>query len=69
MNKLSLDEKYGKRRQVTFRIGPIAQEKLAEMAKLFRMKPPQYVKAILYKDLGVFCESLDQRRRDQKRRK
>ncbi len=66
---MSLDEKYGKRRQITFRIGPIAEDKLAQMAKLFHMKPTEYAKAILYKDLGVFCEPLDQRRRDQKRRK
>ena len=56
-------EKYGKRRQITFRIGPIAEDKLRQVAALFDMKPSEYAKAVLYRDLGVFNESLDQRKR------
>jgi len=69
MEKLSIDEKYGKRRQITFRIGPIAQDRLQQASALFNMKPSEYAKAILYRDLGVFNESLDQRRRAWKQRK
>lgn len=65
---MSPSEKYGKRRQVTFRIGPVAQERLEEVSKLFNIKPSQYVKALLYKDLGIFNEPLDQRRRSWRRR-
>jgi len=60
---LSIDEKYGKRRQITFRIGPIAEDKLRQVAALFNMKPSEYAKAVLYRDIGVFNEALDQRKR------
>jgi len=66
---LSPDEKYGKRRQITFRIGPIVQDRLERAAALFNMKPCEYAKALLYKDLGVFDEPLDQRRRVWKQKK
>lgn len=56
-------EKYGKRRQITFRIGQLAQERLQQIARLYNLKPSQYVKALLYKDLQIFDEPLDQRRR------
>jgi hypothetical protein len=59
-------EKYGKRRQVTFRIGPLCEERLAQAAKLFNLKPTQYAKAVLYLHLGIFNEPLDQRRRTWK---
>ena len=65
---MSPPEKYGKRRQVTFRIGPIAQERLERASELFDMKPSQYAKAVLYRDLGVFNEPLDRRRRTWKRK-
>jgi hypothetical protein len=65
---MSPDEKYGKRRQITFRIGPLAQERLKQAAALFNMKPCEYVKAVLYRDLAVFDEPLDQRRRAWKKR-
>ena len=32
------------------------------------MKPSQYAKAVLYRDLGVFNEPLDRRRRTWKRK-
>jgi hypothetical protein len=69
MEKLSLSEMDGKRRQITFRIGPIAQDRLEHAAGLFNMKPTEYAKAVLYKDLGVFNEPLDQRRRAWKQKK
>ena len=61
--------KYGKRRQITFRIGPIAEDRLKQVAALFNMRPTEYVKALLYKDLGVFNEPLDMRRRTWKQKK
>jgi hypothetical protein len=69
MEKLGIDEKYGKRRQITFRIGPIAQDRLQQAAALFNLKPSEYAKAVLYRDLGIFNEPLDQRRRSWKQRK
>lgn len=66
---MSPPDKYGKRRQITFRIGPIAQERLKQAAALFNMKPSQYAKAVIYKDLGVFNEPLDMRRKTWKKRK
>lgn len=63
------DEKYGKRRQITFRVGPLAQERLKQAAALFNMKPCEYVKAVLYRDLAIFDEPLDQRRRAWKQKK
>ena len=69
MEKLGIDEKYGKRRQITFRIGPVAQDRLERAAALFNMKPGEYAKAVLYKDLGIFDEPLDQRRRTWKQQK
>jgi len=56
------DEKYGKRRQVSFRIGPVAEDRLARAAALFNMKGCEYVKAVLYKDLGIYDEPPDRRR-------
>jgi len=67
--KLRADEKYGKRRQITFRIGPLAQERLKQASALFNMKPCEYVKAVLYRDLAIFDEPLDQRRRAWKQKK
>ena len=61
-------EKYGKRRQITFRIGPIAQYRLTQVAEIFNLKSSEYVKALLYKDLGIYNEPLDQRRRTWKHR-
>jgi hypothetical protein len=66
IEKLGIDEKYGKRRQITFRIGPVCQDRLKRAAALFNMKPSEYAKAVLYKDLGIFDEPLDQRRRTWK---
>jgi hypothetical protein len=66
--KMGLDEKYGKRRQITFRIGPLCQDRLSKAACLFNLKPCEYVKALLYKDLGIFDEPTDRRRRNCKKR-
>jgi len=66
---LSEFNKHGKRRQITFRIGPIAEDKLKQVAALFEMKPTKYAKAVLYRDLGVFNEPLDQRRGTWKQKK
>ena len=62
-------EKYGKRRQITFRIGPAAQERLEQVAALFDKRPSEYAKAVLYRDLGIFNEPLDQRKRTWRQQK
>jgi hypothetical protein len=62
-------EKYGKRRQVSFRIGPLAAQRLKEHALLFNLPASEYAKAVLYSDLEVFNEPLDQRRRSWKRKR
>ena len=66
---MGIDEKYGKRIQITFRITPVAMDRLERAAGLFRMTPGEYTKAVLYRDLGVFEEPLDQRRRAWKQHK
>jgi hypothetical protein len=63
IEKLGRSEKYGKRRQITFRIGPLAERKLEQVAALYHLRSSAYVKALLYKDLGIFDEALDGRRR------
>lgn len=63
INKLALFGKRGKRRQITFRIGPIAQDRLEQAADLFNMKPAQFAKAVLYFYLQIFNEPLDRRHR------
>jgi len=62
-------EKYGKRRQVTFRITPLADERLKQVAQLFNLTPAQYAKACLYRDLGCYLEPLDRRKTRHKRRR
>jgi len=64
-----MTEKYGKRRQITFRIGPIAEDKLRQVSALFDMKPSEYAKAVLYRDLGIFNEALDQRKRSWRQKR
>lgn len=61
--------KYGKRIQITFRITPVAMDRLERASALFRMTPGEYTKAVLYRDLGVWEEPLDQRRRAWKHKK
>ena len=57
-----------KRYQITFRISKLAKERLEMVAELFNMRPSQYVKALLYKDLGLFHEPIDRRRRSWRRK-
>ena len=57
---------YGKKKkrvQITFRLTELAQERLRQVAELFNMEPAQYAKAVLYRDLGLYQEPVDQRRR------
>jgi hypothetical protein len=60
---------HGKRRQISYRITEIAEVRLKQHAELFNMTPSEYAKAALYKDLGVFTEPLDRRRRRWKQKK
>lgn len=66
---MGVDEKYGKRRQLTFRIGPLTLERLEQAARLFNLKPSEYAKRVIMRDLAVFNESPDLRRRDPRRKK
>lgn len=66
---MSSSEKYGKRIQITFRITAVAMDRLERASALFRMTPGEYTKAVLYRDLGVWEEPLDHRRRAFRRKK
>jgi len=65
---LSIFKAKEKRHQITFRISKLAKERLEMVAELFNMRPSQYVKALLYKDLGLFQEPIDRRRRSWRRK-
>jgi len=60
-------DKKRNRKQLCFRIGPVVADRLRQVAEMFDMKPGQYVKALLYKDLGVFNEPLDRRKSRHRR--
>jgi len=54
----------GKRRlQICFRVTERAFERLVQVANLFEMETSDYAKAVLYKDLGVWTERIDYRRK------
>jgi len=54
----------GKRRiQICFRITEKAWDRLQELSALFEMKDTDYVKAVLYKELGIWTERLDYRKK------
>lgn len=65
---MSPPDKYGRSHQLNIRISPIARDKLEQVAALFNMTPAQYAKAIIYRDLGIFNEPLDQRKRTWKKK-
>ena len=52
-----------KRVQISFRLTELAWERLKQAAELFNMEPSTYAKAVLYRDLGLFKEPVDQRSR------
>ena len=52
-----------KRTQISFRLTEAALNRLKQCAELFNMEPSQYAKAVLYRELGLFQEPVDQRRR------
>jgi hypothetical protein len=52
-----------KRTQISFRLTENAFNRLKQCADLFNMEPSQYAKAVLYRELGLFQEPVDQRRR------
>jgi len=68
IEKMSFLGQKGERRQITFRITPLAEERLKQAAFLFHLTPAQYAKAVLYKDLGLFQEPIDRRKTRPKRR-
>lgn len=57
-----MDKKH-MRRQYCIRIGALADERLKQVAEMFDMKASTYIKAVIYKDLGIFNEPLDRRKR------
>ena len=61
-----MDKKH-RRHQICIRIGPLANERLQQVAEMYDMKPRTYVKALLYKDLGIFNEPLDRRKRRRRK--
>lgn len=65
--KLSISDKYGRRKQISFRVGPCALERLEQVADLFHMKASEYAKALLYAQLGVFNEPPDRRTKKQRK--
>jgi len=66
---MSFSGQKGERRQITFRITPLAEERLKQAAFLFHLTPAQYAKAVLYKDLGLFQEPIDRRKTRPKSRR
>jgi hypothetical protein len=52
-----------KRIQISFRLTERAFYRLKQCADLFNMEPSQYVKSVLYRELGLYEEPVDQRRR------
>ena len=68
IEKMSLLGQKGERRQITFRITPLAEERLKQAAFLFHLTLAQYAKAVLYKDLGLFQEPIDRRKTRPKQR-
>jgi len=65
--RMSLLKDHGKHRiQICFRITEKAWKHLEEISRLFEMTESDYAKACLYKDLGVWTERLDYRRRKRR---
>lgn len=67
--RIRLLKDHGKRRiQICFRITETAWHRLVEVAGLFEMEESGYAKACLYKDLGVWTERLDYRKKRRRHR-
>jgi len=65
--RIRLLKDHGKRRiQICFRITEKAWQRLVEVSRLFEMTDTDYAKAVLYKDLGVWTERLDYRRKKRR---
>jgi len=65
--RIRLLKDHGKRRiQLCFRITEKAWERLVEVSRLFQMTDAEYAKAVLYRDLGVWTERLDYRRKKRR---
>jgi hypothetical protein len=56
-------DKKEKRTQISFRLTERAYYRLKQCADLFNMESSQYAKAVLYRELGLYEEPVDQRRR------
>lgn len=61
-------EKGGKRRQISLRITALAETRLKQNAELFNMSSSAYVKAVLYRELSIFSEPVDERKKSWKRK-
>jgi hypothetical protein len=64
VQRMSLFRDHGKRRiQICFRITEKAWERLTLISQLFQLSESDYCKATVYKDIGVWTERLDYRRK------
>jgi len=43
-----------------------AEDRLKKVSQLFNLKPGAYMKAVLYRDLGLYDELMDLRRKEAK---
>ena len=67
--RIRLLRDHGKRRiQICYRVTERAWARLRELAQLFQMQEAEYCKAVLYKDLGIWTERLDYRKKRRKRK-
>ena len=67
--RMRLLKDHGKRRiQICFRVTEKAWTRLREISRLFEMSDTDYAKAVLYKDLGVWTERLDYRKKRRRHR-
>lgn len=58
-----LKDNGNQRIQICFRLSEKAFERLSEIARLFEMRDSEYAKAVLYKDLGMWNQPIDRRRK------
>ena len=65
--KIKVLEKHGKQHLVALRVSPKAMERLKQISQLYHLKPGSYMKAVLYRDLGLWDELMDLRRKEPKK--
>jgi len=63
-HKIEVPDVHGKDHHIEFRISPRAGSVLRDTARLFKISPNQYVKAVLYLNLGMIYEPMDRRKKE-----